>query len=241
MLGSLLQWPDFSVRAQQPEWMDTELVSQADFTRCLDDLAVVNRLTRAAPPTLAFLARLTAGWPAGSVLRLADIGYGRGDMLRRVHRWAVARGFRPELTGVDLNPRSRVAAAAITPAGMGIGWHEGDLFDWQPEARPHVVISALFAHHLDDAGVRAFLRWMEATATDGWFVNDLHRHCFAWGGFRLLSTLAGWHRFVRHDGPLSVRRAFVADEWRAMLADAGLTADVRWHLPFRLCVGRVKR
>jgi hypothetical protein len=238
-----MAWPDFGSRATEPEWMDIEDVSAADFAACLHDLETVNRLTRASPPTIGFLEQLTAGWPAGSVLRVADIGYGRGDMLRRIHRWAEARGLRPELMGVDLNPRSRLAAEAATPAGMAIRWHEGDIFDWQPEVAPHAIVSALFTHHLDDAGVRRFLRWQEATASHGWFVNDLHRHWFAWGGFWLLSRVAGWHRFVRHDGPLSVRRAFVAREWRAMLAEAGIAegATLRWHLPFRLCVGRVKQ
>jgi hypothetical protein len=46
---------------------------------------------------------------------------------------------------------------------------------------------------------------------------------------------------VRHDGALSVRRAFVADEWRAMLAEAAVPdAALRWHPLFRLCVGRLK-
>lgn len=221
--------------------MDTEAVTPADFAACLDDLEVVNRLTRAAPPTMAFLDALTADWPQGSVLRVADVGYGRGDMLRRVHRWAIGRGLRPELTGVDMNPRSRMAAEAATPPGMGIRWHEGDIFEWQPAARPHVILSALFTHHLDGDDVVRFLGWQEDTASHGWFVNDLHRHWFAWGGFWMLSRAAGWHRFVCHDGPLSVRRAFVAEEWRAMLRKAGIAdAEISWHLPFRLCVGRRK-
>lgn len=236
-----MAWPDFGARATEPEWMDIEEVSAADFAACLDDLEVVNRLTRAAPPTMAFLEAVTADWPAGSVLRVADVGYGRGDMLRRVHRWAERRGFRPELTGVDMNPLSRLAAQEATPAGMMIHWHQGDIFDWQPAERPHIVLSALFTHHLDGGDVVRFLRWQEAAASHGWFVNDLHRHWFAWGGFWLLSRLAGWHRFVRHDGPLSVRRAFVADDWRRMLGAAGIgDAGIAWHLPFRLCVGRRK-
>lgn len=236
-----MSWPDFAVRATEPELMDISDVSPADFAACLDDLEVVNRLTRAAPPTMAFLERLTAGWPPGTTLRVADIGYGRGDMLRRIHRWSRARGLLPELTGVDMNPRSRLAAEAATPPGMAIRWHEGDVFDWKPTDRPHAVVSALFTHHLDDAGVARFLAWQEETASHGWFVNDLHRHWFAWGGFSQLSRLAGWHRFVQHDGPLSVRRAFVAEEWRALLAAAGIEgAAIRWHLPFRLCVGRMK-
>lgn len=221
--------------------MDVVQVPLEDFAACLDDLETVNLLTRAAPPTLAFLAEVTRGWAPGSELRVADLGYGQGAMLRRIHRWAEGRGLVPRLTGVDLNPQCRVLAMAKTPPGMAIDWHEGDLFDWAPAEPPHVILSALFTHHLDDAGVARLLAWQEATASHGWFVNDLHRHWFAWGGFRALAFVMRWHRFVQHDGALSVRRAFVASEWRALLGEAGVEgARLRWHLPFRLCVSRVK-
>lgn len=221
--------------------MDTLAISDADFAACLADLDTVNRLTLAARPTLAFLARLTAGWPAGAELRLLDAGAGQGGMLRAIHRWAVRRGLSPRLVGVDLNPQAIAAARAATPPAMGVTWITADIFAAAPDPRPHVVTSALFAHHLDDAGVVRFLRWMEGTASHGWFVNDLHRHLLAHHGFALLAAAMRWHRFVRHDGPLSVARAFVPADWRRLLAEAGIAgAKVSWHVPFRLCVGRVK-
>ena len=235
-----MPWPDFARRADEPEWMDVRDYPLDAFAAILDDLEVVNGLTRAAPPTLAFLDRLTADWSPGSELRVADLGYGQGGMLRRIHRWAERRGLRPKLTGVDMNPRCRALAEARTPPEMAIDWHLGDLFDWQPAEPPHAIVSALFAHHLPTPDVVKLLRWQERTASHGWFVNDLHRHWFAWGGFSALAGAMRWHPCVRHDGALSVRRAFVADEWRALLAEAGLAAEIRWHPLFRLCVGRIK-
>lgn len=221
--------------------MDVEAVSDADFAACLRDLETVNRLTLATRPTLAFLERLTAGWPAGAELRIVDAGSGQGGMLRAIHGWAVARSFRPRLVGIDLNPSAAAAARASTPPDLPIAWLTADIFQAALPFRPHAVTSALFAHHLDDAGVVRFLGWMETTATDGWFVNDLHRHWFAYHGFRLLSGAMRWHRFVRHDGPLSVARAFTPPEWRVLLAAAGIEgAAISWHLPFRLCVSRLR-
>ena len=80
------------------------------------------------------------------------------------------------------------------------------------------------------------------TARLGWFVNDLHRHQLAYYGFGALSLAAGWHRFVQHDGRLSVARSFRRADWERLLAEAGLdgVARVRWHVPFRLCVSRVR-
>jgi len=146
-----------------------------------------------------------------------------------------------DLSGVDLNPWSTAAAQAATPAAMGIRYVTSDLFDLPP-GKTDVVISSLFTHHLTDDQVVDFLTWMEARSRRGWFVNDLHRHPVAFHGFRLLSAAAGWHRFVQHDGPISVARSFRRRDWDALLRRAGLLgkAAVRWHTPFRLCVSRIR-
>ncbi len=232
---------DFRRRSPQLEWMDTESVSAEDFAQCLADLAVVNTMTLARPPTIAFMRRVARGMAAGTRLSVLDVGFGEGDMLRRIHRWGTRRGLRMELSGVDLNPWSTAAAKATTPAAMGIRYLTSDLFDLPP-GETDVVVSSLFTHHLTDAQVVDFLGWMEARAQRGWFVNDLHRHPVAFHGFRLLSGAAGWHRFVQHDGPISVARSFRRRDWDALLRRAGLAskATVRWHMPFRLCVSRIQ-
>ncbi len=232
---------DFRRRSPQLEWMDTESVSAEDFAQCLADLAVVNTMTLARPPTIAFMRRVARGMAAGTRLSVLDVGFGEGDMLRRIHRWGTRRGLRMELSGVDLNPWSTAAAEAATPAVMGIRYLTSDLFDLPP-GETDVVVSSLFTHHLTDAQVVDFLVWMEARARRGWFVNDLHRHPVAFHGFRLLSGAAGWHRFVQHDGPISVARSFRRRDWDALLRRSGLAskATVRWHMPFRLCVSRIR-
>ncbi len=237
-------------RSPQLEWMDTEAIGAEDFARCLADLAVVNSVTLARPPTISFMRRVSRGMAAGERLSVLDAGFGEGDMLRRIHRWGTRRGLRMDLSGVDLNPWSTAAAQAATPAAMGIRYTTGDLFDLPPGETPDqlpdqltdVVVSSLFTHHLTDAQVVDFLAWMEARARRGWFVNDLHRHPLAFHGFRLLSGAAGWHRFVQHDGPISVARSFRRRDWDRLLRQAGLAdkATVRWHMPFRLCISRIR-
>jgi hypothetical protein len=91
-----------------------------------------------------------------------------------------------------------------------------------------------------DGEIVRFIAWMEARARVGWFINDLHRHAIAYHGFRMLSTIMRWHPFVRHDGPLSVARAFQRRDWERLLREAGMKGDVdlRWHIPFRYCLTR---
>ena len=233
----------FAARSPETEMMDGADVSEAEFAACLSDLARVNTVTRARPPTLAWLTHATRGWPRGTAFTLLDVGFGEGDMLRAVHRWATRRGLRPILSGVDLNPRSAPAARAATDAGLGIDYETGDVFGPAYDHPFDFVVSSLVAHHMADAEIVRFLGWMERTARRGWFVNDLHRHPVAFYGFKVLSTLARWHRFVRHDGPVSVARSFRRADWDALLAAAGVARDavtVRWRLPFRLCVGRLR-
>ncbi|HET8996875.1 MAG TPA: methyltransferase domain-containing protein [Acetobacteraceae bacterium] len=227
-----------AVRSSAGERMDTDCTGFADYQRCLRDLSRVNVVTRTYRPTLAWLARETQGLAAFSLL---DVGCGHGDMLRRIRRWARRRGIAARLEGIDLNPWSSRAAADATPADADIRYRTGDVFGFQPDLPFDFVISAQFAHHLDDAAVVGFIRWMEAHARRGWLISDLHRHRFAYHGFGVLARVAGWHRFVRHDGPVSIARGFLPRDLLALAADADLApgaAALRRHVPFRLTLAR---
>ena len=85
-----------ATRAQGEELMDADDLPAATYAAVVADLARVNTVTLAARPTLAFLDRALAG--AGT-LRLLDVGFGDGDMLRRIARWAAKRGIAAELVG----------------------------------------------------------------------------------------------------------------------------------------------
>ena len=226
--------------ADLPEWMD-EPCSYEDFRACLIDLAQVNRWTFASRPTLYWLDRLVAAHPVTGPLRIVDVGSGGGDMLHRIARWATRRGIAVQLTGIDLNPHAARAARELTPANMDIDWITGDAFSYTQTA--DVILSSLFTHHLPEPEIVRFLAWMEAVARRGWFINDLVREKTPLQLFTALSKLARWHRFVRHDGPVSFRRSFREDDWRRMISAAGIPLTSitlqRWT-PGRLCVGRLQ-
>ena len=226
-------------RSIQAELMDTDCTDPADYAACLADLAQVNTLTFARRPTLAWLDQAVRSRPAGEPISVFDVAYGHGDMLRAIAGWAARRGRPLRLAGVDLNPLAAAAAHAASP-GLALDLATGDVLAHTPSPPPDYIISSLFTHHLDAAQLVAFLRWMEAHAVRGWFVNDLQRHALAYHGFRLLGWAMRWHRFVRHDGAVSVARAFHRAEWQAALAQAGVPGEVQWRFPFRLCVSRLR-
>lgn len=207
------------------------------YAAVLADLARVNVLTLSARPTLAFLDRALAG---RTRFRLLDVGYGEGDMLRAIARYAGKRGIAAELVGIDLNPNSAPAARAATPVGLTIDYRTGD-YAGLAGGGWDFVISSFVTHHMSEAQILAFLRFMEGESAMGWLVNDLHRHRFAWHGYPLLARIMRWHRIVREDGRLSIARSFRLTEWHAMLAEAGIAdAQVVRRFPFRLCVERVR-
>ena len=219
------------VRSTAPELMDADDLAADVYRAVVRDLAWVNTLTLARRPTLAFLD----GLPMGA-LRILDVGFGDGDMLRTIAGWARRAGRVVTLVGIDLNPRSAPAARQATPPALDIDYRTGDYADLTGECWD-VVISSLVAHHMTTDQLVAFVRFMEANARVGWFVNDLYRSGIAQSAFRVLSALFRLHPIVRHDGTLSVARAYRRDEWLPILAAAGAhNARVRRVFPYRLCV-----
>lgn len=228
-----------AIRAIAEELMDAGDLDAATYAAVVHDLARVNTLTLARRPTLNFLGEIRRRNPP-KLLRILDVGFGDGDMLRAIARWARRVGQPVELVGIDLNPRSALAAHEATPADVAIDYQTGD-YATLAGKKWDVVISSLVAHHMTHRQLVDFIRFMDHEASAGWFINDLHRHGFAYRGFPLLATIMRWHRIVRHDGQLSIARSYRPAEWQPVLAEAGIEdAQVTRVFPFRLCVANIR-
>lgn len=224
-------------RLQAEELMDDPALDAETYRAVLTDLARVNRTTMAHRPTLDFLRRALR---TRKDFRLLDVGFGGGDMLRRIARWSKKRGIAADLTGIDLNPRSAAVAGAVPSPGGPIRYLTGDYATLSGE-KFDCIISSLVAHHMSHEQLVRFVSFMDREARAGWFVNDLHRHGFAWSAFPLLAKTMGWHRIVRLDGMTSIARSYRPAEWPPILAEAGVQgARVRRWFPFRLCVEKIR-
>jgi SAM-dependent methyltransferase len=235
---------DFSRRTSPRdllELMDGDC-SFEDFRGCLRSLEQINRWLLGYRPTLDWLKRLSP--ESLDPVHIVDVGSGGGDLLRKIAGWARKRGIAVQLTGIDLNPYAARAAAESTPKEFEIAWVTGDALVYRAEKQVDIIVSSLMAHHLEDDEVVMLLRWMEANARLGWFIIDLERSERSYRMFGLLARMAVWHRFVRHDGPVSFRRAFREEDWVQLLAAAEIPREAvtvgHWR-PGRLCVGRWKR
>jgi 2-polyprenyl-3-methyl-5-hydroxy-6-metoxy-1,4-benzoquinol methylase len=222
-----------ATRSLAQEQMDAPDLPPEQYQAVLADLSKVNGWTMAAGPTLRFLKQVAR---PGRPLKVLDVGFGQGDMLRRIARWAARRGVPVTLVGIDLNPRSAAIARDATDPALGIDYRTGDYADLAGEGWD-IILSSLVAHHMSHDELIAFLRFMSVQAAVGWFINDLHRHSFAHRTYPLLARMMGWHRIVRQDGTLSIARSYRPHEWPPILAQAGVArARVRRAFPFRLCV-----
>lgn len=223
-------------RLDAEELMDDPSLDPAIYAEVLSDLGRINRLTLAQRPTLSFLRRVTR---SRQRLRLLDVGFGHGDMLRAIAEWSVRQGIKADLVGVDLNPNSAAVARAATPEALPIRYVTGDYADIGGEGFD-CIISSLVAHHMNRADLLRFLGYMEREARLGWLVNDLRRSALSRLGFPLLAMLARAHPIVRQDGATSIARSFRETDWDELLAAAKVTgAQVERYFPFRLCVQKI--
>jgi SAM-dependent methyltransferase len=235
---------DLSRRAdldQVTELMDGPC-SYEELRECLRDLSRVNRLTLAYRPVMAFVERAVALAPAGTRLRIVDVGSGFGDTLRKIERWAVERRVSVELVGVDLNADAVRAARETTPAASAVRFVAGDVFSVPEAQEADLVICSLVMHHLQEPEIVRILAWMERTARAGWFVCDLHRMPVPYRLFSALMRGPWWQRFIRVDGLASIRRGFRHDDWERMCRAAGVWESVQLltYRPARLCVERLR-
>jgi 2-polyprenyl-3-methyl-5-hydroxy-6-metoxy-1,4-benzoquinol methylase len=227
-------WRDFSQRSAEHEIMDGGIGSFELFNESLQQIETVNRLTLGYRPVLNWLA--TELSPQSGPVSIADIGCGRGDLLRRIWRLGERKQIALRLTGIDTDPWSAPAARKATPSGMDIEYRTGDAFSM--DVASDFIVCSHVTHHMTNEEIVALIRWLDAHARRGWFVSDLHRHFIPYFFAKLLLGLAPVNRMVQNDGTVSVARAFTAQDWREILRQAGVAGEVSWHFPFRYCLSR---
>ncbi len=238
--------PDFTARVRGEEMMDDFTITDDRLTRALENLRWTNRLLGGYAASLAALAPFLQA-QAGRPVRVLDLGTGAADFPEHLIRWAARRGLDVRVTAVDANPATvdyaraaldrrlppalRPRVEVICADAFALPFEDG-AFD--------VAHAALFLHHFPPDQAAALVRTMARVARRSLVVNDLHRHPLAYYGIRLLGALLPVSPMYRHDGPLSVLRAFRRDELVALAEAADLDAfAIRWHWAFRWTLATV--
>lgn len=125
----------------------------------------------------------------------------------------VALDSRPEIVSI--------AAARLRGTGVTVQAGDARALPFDDDAID-VAHASLLLHHLDPDAALGALNEMRRVARRGVVINDLRR-----GILPLLATTAvvlalTRGRYTRHDGPLSVRRAYTLDELDDLAAQAGM-------------------
>jgi 2-polyprenyl-3-methyl-5-hydroxy-6-metoxy-1,4-benzoquinol methylase len=200
--------------------MDTRAFPDAVVRGTLSFLALTNRRFGGNGVVLRRLDAWCARRPPTGPLTLLDVGTGGADIPVAVAAWARRRGIPVKITAVDLMPGIAAVAEENARRFPEIEVVCGDAFSlsggpWD------VVTASLFLHHVPPAENATALKKLDGLARRGLIVSDLLRSAGSLAAVWALSRLAG-NAVVRHDGPLSVRRAFTTEELSALAAAAGL-------------------
>jgi 2-polyprenyl-3-methyl-5-hydroxy-6-metoxy-1,4-benzoquinol methylase len=205
------------------EQMDQPDLDPAERLRALQHLARVNSLFGGTRVVLDLLPRLCDGLP--TPIRLLDVGTGYADIPRAIVRWARRRGQPMEIEAVDRDPATVALAARACAAYPEIRLRHGDALALPFDSRSFdLVLASQILHHLEGTEPVRLLRELARVARYRILINDLRR-----GAWPLAVTWAALHLVsrspvIRHDGPLSIRRGYVATELEALAEAAGWTA-----------------
>ena len=203
------------------EFLDGPLNDRRALEANLRDLRRINWLTGGATLSVRAVRGLVAD--GGSVL---DVGTGGADIPVRLIADARQRGVTLEVTATDSRQEVLQAALAVRPElehvpGLTLGLADGRRLPW-PDGTFDAAHASLVIHHLEPGDAVAFLRELRRVARQGIVVNDLARGRLAWLGAWLVTHSLAAGRYTRHDGPLSVRRAYTKHEMEDLLREAGL-------------------
>ena len=212
-------------RVDAPEILDSDACSPADVETTLRDLGRVNRWFGGVATTLKMVEGAAQAFGVRH-FSLLEVAAGSGEVPQMVQQRLARRGITLDVTlldrawshllsgnrvgenrgGEERIPKNRsvVADALSLPFGDGA-------FD--------LVSCNLFVHHLNVQQLAQFVREGLRVSRRAVLINDLVRHplhlALVYAGYPIMRSRVAWL-----DGLTSVRRAYVPDEIRSMLASA---------------------
>ena len=215
-------------RVNTPEILDSESCPPEEVAVSLRDLSRINRWFGGVATTRKMIERVSAA-TGKKHFSMLEVAAGFGEVPKVAREYLSCKGITLELTLLDRvfshllpDKRSVVADALALPF---------------PDGAFDLVSCSLFAHHLESAELARFAD--EALRVSGCavLINDLIRHplhlALVYAGFPLMRSYVS-----RVDGVASVKRAYVPEEMRQIVASGqpGRRVDISRHYLFRMGV-----
>ncbi|MGB5943383.1 MAG: methyltransferase domain-containing protein [Leeuwenhoekiella sp.] len=221
-------------RSNEPELMDNPDLDAKILRAALDEVTLVNQRLGGYSVTLEGLHRLFKAVPKGEYTIL-DMGCGDGAMLRKMAAYCRKRRILAQFIGIDLNPKSLEIAREKSTEFSEITYRCQDIMTVRPaDFECDIVTSTLTMHHFTDVQILQFMLHFEKLATIGIVINDLQRSRMALRLFRVFSRIFMKTKIARHDGKVSIQRAFTEKELRTYSEQLGFKKyTIEWRWAFR--------
>jgi SAM-dependent methyltransferase len=214
-------FPRRNFDAAERELMDEHQPVSPELTEDLRNLQQLNRCFGSYALVEHFLKRWIR---PGERLSLLDLCTATGDVPRFVIGWAQARAVTIRIDAVDFQASTLAIAAAECAGYPEIKLICADVMRFVPEAAYDYVLCSLALHHFSDGDAVMLLRRIRNFARKAVLVADIERSDFSVIGIYLLTEFFFRQPMTKHDGRMSMRRAFSAAEFRFLATQAGWQA-----------------
>ena len=224
---------DLSHRSYQKELMDRDDIPFADMAQTLRELNTINTRLGGHAITLRGLEQLAKNKKQVTV---CEIGCGGGDNLFAIHKYCLKRNIKADFIGIDMNAEC-IAFAKQQYPDLPCQWICSDYAAVSMENKPAIIFSSLFCHHFTDEQLVQMLRWLQQNSTEGFFINDLHRHWLAYYLIKYITRFFSRSYLVKNDACISVSRGFRKKDWKNLFTKAGIKDyGIAWKWAFRYLV-----
>jgi SAM-dependent methyltransferase len=220
-------------QSDQAELLDGTIVEPHLLRSNLREMAQANRWLGANRSVLRQIARWLQSVPAGHTPSILDVATGGADLPRTLGRWSrregreltlLASDLSAEVLGITRTETRHTAILLVQSDALALPFADNGV---------DIVTCTQALHHFSRDAAVGLLRELARVARIGVIVNDLRRSYLAYWGARLLAY-GPVSPLSRHDGPLSVLRAYTPAEVSALVQDAALPARVRRQPGFRV-------
>ncbi len=226
----------FQNRSYEKEYLDNSKIATKDLYQNLAELDVINTYLGGYKASLKGLKDILK--TKKTIYNILDVGFGGGDAIKQLSKFADSKGLPIFFYGVDLKEDCVIYAEKNLAAIQNKKLICDDYRNIAPELLDQIDIihCSLFLHHLTDEEIIGLFAFGKAHHCMI-LANDLHRNWLAYYSIKFLTAVFSRSWLVKNDACLSVRRAFRKSELEWMLQQAGYKKyAVKWSWAFRYIV-----
>lgn len=197
-------------RVNTPEILDSADCPASQVQASLRDLSRINRWFGGVSTTRKLIERVAAA-TGSKHFSVLEVAAGFGEVPNVAAQQLSRKGITLDVTHLDRVPSHLLPGKkSVVADALSLPFPDGS-FD--------LVSCSLFAHHLEPAELARFAAEASRVSRRAVLINDLVRHplhlALVYAGFPLMRSYVS-----RADGVASVRRAYVPEEMRKIIASA---------------------